>query len=187
MSVAAAPGPSILIREATALDAQALASVQVLSWRAAYCGIIDDDYLAGLSIDRRRESNLAWFRRHDPSHFIRVAVDASARVVGFGMGGPARSDRLGTLGEVYVLYLLPDAQRRKIGTQLMRSLARGLELRGMDSLVVSALELNPARAFYARLGGRVDGARESTVGRRRLRELVYRWDALHSLTTALAA
>jgi GNAT superfamily N-acetyltransferase len=175
---------AILIREATAFDARALASVLVRSWRAAYRGIIDDDYLASLSVERRAQGFDRWFRDHPPSSFIRVAVDAQARPIGFAHGGCARGSVQGTLGEIYVFYLLPQAQRQGVGTQLMRSMARGLDLRGMDSLVIWALERNPARAFYDVLGGRVSDSRETPVGTRRLREVAYRWDDLRTLMAA---
>jgi len=174
---------AVLIREATALDAHALAAVHVESWRAAYRGIIDDDELAALSVDRQRESNLAWFRAHAPSRFMRVAVDENARVLGYAMAGPARCGAPTRLGEIYLLYLLPRAQRRGIGARLLRSMARGLDLRGMDALQVWALERNPARAFYERHGGRVVAARETRVGRQRLQLLAYRWDSLSAAGT----
>ncbi len=173
-----------LIREATALDAHALADTQVRSWRAAYSGIIDDDFLARMSVDRRRESYLEWFGRHASSNFIRVAVDEHARVVGYSMAGAARSQPHRTRGEIFELYLLPDAQRRGIGARLMRSMARGLDMRGMDSLVVWALQRNPARQFYQRMGGLEAGTRETTVGSRRLGEVAYFWDDLASLKAA---
>jgi len=167
-----------LIREATALDAHALASVHVQSWRAAYRGIIDDEALAALSVERHRDANLAWFRDHAPSSFMRVAVDGQAHVVGYAMAGPARCAVPTTLGEIYLLYLLPRAQRQGIGSSLLRSMVRGLDLRGMGALQVWALERNPARAFYERHGGRVVEARETRVGRQRLRVVAYRWDSL---------
>ena len=183
MTTSSQAASAILIREATALDAGALASVLVQSWRAAYRGIIDDDYLASLSVARRTQGFDDWFRDHPHSNFIRVAVDARATPLGFAHGGPARGSVQGTLGEIYVFYLLPEAQRRGIGTQLMRSMARGLDLRGMDSLRVWALERNPARAFYEALGGRAADTRETTVGKNRLREVAYRWDDLSPLMT----
>jgi len=186
VSTSAQAACEILIREATALDAQALATVHVTSWRAAYRGVIEDAYLDSLSVDRRREASLAWFRNPTPSTFVRVAVDANAKVVGYAMGGPARTGAPTTLGEVYVLYLLPDVQRRGIGTQLMRSMARGLDLRGMEALEIWALEANAARAFYTRLGGRLADARDTRVGSRQLREVAYRWDGLSALFQAPA-
>jgi len=186
VSIPAQAASAILIREATALDAHALACVHVASWRAAYRGIIDDEELDALSVDRRREANLAWFRDHSPSTFTRVAVDANAKLIGYATAGPARVGAPTMLGEIYVFYLMPDAQRQGIGSQLMRSMARGLDLRGMDALEVWALERNPARAFYERLGGRIAGTRDTRVGRRHLREVAYRWDTLGALASAAA-
>jgi len=184
MTLSAQATAGVLIREATALDAEAMARVQVRSWQAAYRGIIDDDYLDALSVERRRDANLAWFERHPPSSFTRVAVDPQANVIGFAVAGEARGRRLSTLGEVYVIYLLPDAQRRGIGTQMMRSVARGLDLCGMHALIVWSLQRNPARAFYEGLGGRAAQTRETLVGRQRLGEIAYRWDELDPLMAA---
>ena len=39
------------IREAVPGDAPDFASSQVLAWRAAYAGILDEGYLAGLNVD----------------------------------------------------------------------------------------------------------------------------------------
>lgn len=49
------------IREATVEDANAIATVHVDSWQAAYRGILPEGYLANLSVMRRTE---AWH------HFI---------------------------------------------------------------------------------------------------------------------
>ena len=49
-------------------------------------------------------------------------------------------------GEVWLIYLLPDAQGHGLGTRLVRSMARGLDRRGMASMVVWSLAANqPAR------------------------------------------
>ena len=175
---------AILIREATALDAHALAETQVRCWRAAYRGIIDDEFLGRMSVDGRRDSYLAWFTRHPPSSFLRVAVDEQARVIGYSMAGSARAHTHATRGEIFELYLLPEVQRRGIGTRLMRSMARGLDLRGMDSLVVWALRRNPAKSFYRRMGGLEAGTRETKVGSRTLGEIAYFWQDLDSLIAA---
>jgi hypothetical protein len=46
----------VTIRDAIVSDAQAIASVRVSSWRAAYRGLLPDDVLAGLSVAARRRS-----------------------------------------------------------------------------------------------------------------------------------
>ena len=98
----------MIVREATAADVQAVARVQIESWRAAYRGIIDDDTLHGLSIQDKQSYWLQWFLRNEPSRFMRIVVDDDASAVGFAVAGPARgreplTDGLPLVGEIYVL------------------------------------------------------------------------------------
>jgi ribosomal protein S18 acetylase RimI-like enzyme len=174
---------SPLIREATAIDAESIARVRVASWRASYRGIIDDAYLDALSVDAGRDRYLRTFDPAPAAGFTRVAADDDGRVVGFATGGVARGPGAARRqGEVWMIYLMPDAQRHGLGTRLMRSMARGLDRRGLGSMVVWALARNdPARAFYERLGGRVAAERTSTVGAQRLDEVAYGWDDLQGL------
>ena len=174
---------SPLIREATAIDAEAIARVRVASWRASYRGIIDDAYLDALSVDAGRDRYLRSFDPAPVAGFTRVVADDGCRVVGFATGGVARGPGAARRqGEVWMIYLMPDAQRHGLGTRLMRSMARGLDRRGLGSMVIWALARNiPARTFYERLGGRVMAERTSTVGAQRLDEVAYGWDDLQGL------
>ena len=173
---------SPLIREATAIDAESVARVRVSAWRAAYRGIIDDAYLDALSVDAVRERYLRGFDPDPAASFTRVAADDDGRVVGFATAGAARGVGPRRLGEVWMIYLLPSAQRQGLGARLMRSMARGLDRRGLASLVVWSLARNePARRFYEHLGGRVVGERTSAVGAQRLQEVCYGWDELGPL------
>jgi GNAT superfamily N-acetyltransferase len=173
---------SPLIREATALDAEAVSRVRVLAWRATYRGLIDDAYLDALSVDAGAERYLRSFDPTPGAGFTRVVADDGGRVVGFATAGRARGQVRQRLGEVWLLYLLPEAQRRGLGTRLMRSMARGLDRRGMDALMVWALAGNaPACRFYERLGGRLVDRRTSVVGAQRLEEVGYLWNDLRGL------
>lgn len=173
-----------MIREATALDAEAIARVQVRSWQSTYRGIIADAYLDGMDITVRRDRHLEWFARRPSSSFARVAVEGPGKVVGFAMAGQARNQAPQAVGEIYVLYLLADAQRKGVGTRLMRSMARGLEHHGMESMVIWVLERNPATRFYEQLGGLKTSARETSVGTQKLTEVAYFWDSLEPLLRA---
>lgn len=173
---------SPLIREATALDAEAVSRVRVLSWRAAYRGIIDDACLDGMSIEAGTQRYLRTFAADPAAAFTRVVADDAGRVTGFATAGIARGSAPARRGEVYLLYLLPDTWRQGLGTRLMRSMARGLDRRGMASMVVWSLARNErACAFYERLGGRPIDTRESPVGTQRLTEVAYGWDELAPL------
>lgn len=175
-----------LIREATAIDAESIARVRVASWRAAYRGLIDDAYLDALSVDAGRDRYLRHFDPAPTAGFSRIVADEDGRAVGFATAGVARGSRelpaSPRQGEVWMIYLLPSAQGHGLGTRLMRSMARGLDRRGLGSMVVWALAGNlPARRFYQRLGGRLVAERITSVGAQRLGEVAYGWDELRTL------
>ncbi len=87
-----------------------------------------------------------------------------------------------TGGEVYALYLLQEYRRHGIGRQLMRAAAQRLQLAGFRSLLVWVLRENPARHFYARLGGMPFREQDIDIGPHRLVEVAYVWEDIAALT-----
>ena len=73
--------------------------------------------------------------------------------------GPGRHEGEEGLGEVWAIYVDPEAQRRGVGRALMAAATRGLADHGFREAVLWVFEANaPARAFYERLGWAPDGA-----------------------------
>jgi GNAT superfamily N-acetyltransferase len=108
------------LRDATPADAHALATVQVISWRAAYRGLMPDEVLAGLSVPEREQRWTERLRDPAPRTSVVVAMDAR-QLVGFAAVGPplVPADRADSaLGDLYALYLDPDHWGRGIGTAL---------------------------------------------------------------------
>jgi len=148
----------IFVRPAGPVDAEAIAEVQRLSWRAAYAQMLSPESLARVET--------AWDSRHwrhslerTDDRAVQLVLDGRDHgVVGFGVAGPRRSARDPVLrdyqGEIYLLYLLPRFQRQGLGARLMASLARVLKARGLESALVWALAANrPAIEFYQHLSG----------------------------------
>jgi GNAT superfamily N-acetyltransferase len=143
------------IRDAAPADAQALATVQVASWRAAYRGLMPDEVLAGLSVpDHER----LWFDRLaalPPRTSVVVAV-AARRIVGFASAGPPldpgdRADA--ALGDLYALYLDPDHWGRGIGAPLHAAALDRLVTHGFTHAGLWVLDGNQrALRFYHRHG-----------------------------------
>jgi ribosomal protein S18 acetylase RimI-like enzyme len=148
----------LFVRPAGPADAEELAEVQSISWQATYRGLLSPELLA-----RTQAAWDAWhwrrsLERTDAKGFALVLEGRDAGIVGFGVAGPRRGGREPLLrgfgGEIYLLYLLPDFQRRGNGARLMGAMARVLKARGIESALVWALAANePAVGFYRRLAG----------------------------------
>jgi len=169
----------MLIRRATAEDAEAIARVHVESWRAAYAGIVPDEFLAALSVERRAAQ---WRETVAPERqsYLVVAEDEGA-VIGFAVAGPGRESDATYTGELYAIYLQPERQGQGVGRALVREIARELQRRGLGSMLVWVLAENPARKFYEALGGQYVREKEIEIGGKALIEVAYGWKSLAPL------
>ena len=166
------PGPS---------DAEDLARVHVASWRETYRGLLADAFLARMS-----EPGFARrFRRAltNPEGGITLAAADRYGLVGYAQGGASRRGVPGE-AEIHTLYVLRQAQGRRLGRQLIMETARALAAQGATSLMFSVLRDNiRARGFYEHLGGEAEAARqEPGPGGRLLYEVAYGWRDIRSLT-----
>jgi L-amino acid N-acyltransferase YncA len=146
-------------RPATPDDADAIASVHVRSWQAAYRGIVPDAMLEGLSIERRA----SWWRGELTEMMpptARWVVERSGRVVGFASIGTARGDTAGPgIGELFTLYREPEAWSQGLGRALNDQAIVGLRASGFRSAIMWVLADNVCgRRFYERTGWQPDGA-----------------------------
>jgi ribosomal protein S18 acetylase RimI-like enzyme len=179
----------IFIRPAGPVDAEEIARVQAVSWRATYAGQLSAESLARVET--------AWDARHwqhglervDDRAFAMVLEAREVGIVGFGVAGRRRMARDAALhpyeGEIYLLYLLPDFQGYGLGGKLMTALARVLKARGMKSALVWALASNRAAiGFYEHLGGQVLlRARKPFFGQP-VEEIAIGWRDIETLTGA---
>jgi ribosomal protein S18 acetylase RimI-like enzyme len=185
---------SIQIRPADYNDAAALARVRVESWRTTYRGLLPDEYLSGLSYERNLLNWQNILAANGRQGFAFVAVEeppganagnatppGEGTIVGFILGGPERTGSRQYPGEVYALYLLANYQRKGLGRRLLAVEASRLLAEGMAAMLIWVLEGNPAQAFYAALGGRRLGEKETVIGSGRYREVSYAWDDIRPL------
>ncbi len=145
----------MLVRPARREDAAAIADVQVLTWQAAYEHVFGAERLADIGGGRRAlwEERLA---NPEPDRQVFVSEEDDGRVTGFVSIGESR-DEPGK-GELFAIYVLPEAWGAGAGPALMASALEGL--RGYSSATLWVLEDNPrARRFYEREGWILDGGR----------------------------
>jgi GNAT superfamily N-acetyltransferase len=143
------------IRPASPDDATAIETIRVRGWRAAYRHVFPAADLDALPVDPER-----WRSRLlvPPPGWSTIVCEHDGRVVGFASTGPSRDED--ALGELYAIYVDPDAWSTGAGRGLMESAERTLAGEYRAALLW-VLEDNPrGRTFYERAGWAPDGARK---------------------------
>ena len=168
----------VVIRHAQIDDAPGIARVRAESWRAAYRGIVPDEYLDAIDVSdwsvRQRRA-----MENQPAELAAWVADADGLVVGWAVAGPNRVEDLPFAGELFALYLLPEYWRRGIGRLLMKAATQSLIAHGMHSMMLWVLAENwPARRFYEALGGQYVRETTISIGGAVLPEVSYGWDDL---------
>lgn len=132
-------------------DVPALARARVRSWNAAYQDILPATLLARMHPSTSAARLRRAIVKPRPGERIHVAREGG-RALGYVWSG-RHGGRWGFEGELYELYIDPDAQRRGLGGSLLRVALWSLIERGLDPAMVWVLSRNPARAFYEAHGG----------------------------------
>lgn len=125
------------------------------SWHETYTGLVDADYMKGVTLEKCTEAAHRW-----PEGVI--VAKAGERVIGFAGCGAYRDETLPGCGEVFALYVLEEYHGRGVGYALMNAaLAR---LSGYKRIAVWVLKGNDrAIRFYERYGFRFDGTESEIV------------------------
>ena len=182
---------SVRIRPATGDDVDAIAEVQVETWRTAFRGIVADETLDRMSVAQRIGRWHAALASETGIAFVAEAERGdSPAVVGFVDGGTNRYAEPpydAFTGELRAIYVLDSHQRDGTGTRLVRALVDRLLEAGHRTMVVWTLETSPFRAFYERLGGRLVGSREVRIDDLPYAGVAYGWDDLAALRQRLGS
>jgi ribosomal protein S18 acetylase RimI-like enzyme len=160
--------------------------MHVESWLETYTGIVPEEVLATLSVQRR---TLAWesILRDPAGHADSVVYlkEMGCVVAGFGACGEQRDSDLkarGFDGEIGAIYVLRCFQKQGIGRALMKELAIDLSERGSRGIALWVLTKNSrARRFYEKCGGELIGERRDGRGPVILTEVAYGWRDIKAL------
>ncbi len=174
----------MMIREARLADVDGITRVQIDSWRTTYKGLMPDEILDNLSVERRTQQWHSTLTEYADRNFLFVA-EHDRQIVGFVSGGPERDHEPDFDGELYAIYLLQDHQGKGIGRKLTTRLADTLIQKGFTSMLVWVLRENPARKFYKTLGGKYVSEMEASMGDTKIVEVSYGWRDLKALSTQL--
>ena len=153
-----AAATDFVLRAGVPTDADAIADVQVASWRAGYAHVFPQSVLYADDFDStRRTFWKSW--RFGAGHRVAVVTERSdddrERLIGFCSYGPERERARGFTGrgEVWAFYVHPDRWGCGAATQLMEHVEDRLRAEGFVTAVLWVLDDNPrARRFYERQG-----------------------------------
>ena len=145
----------VIKRMETDEEKRGKAFVHFQAWKEAYVGMIDQDYLDGLTLEKCEKVAFLW-----PDNIF-IAKDGD-RVVGFAGYGNCRDEGLEDAGEIFAIYILSEYYGRGVGRRLMET---GLEqLTSCAKVAVHVLKDNQrAIRFYERFGFRADGTEKTLL------------------------
>lgn len=146
-------GAAVTLRRAGPDDWAAIAAIHAASWGSAYRGIYSDDYLDREAPDERR----AYWREALPAMDAELDAVFLAEQAGAPIGFACLRRAAEEAGPLLDnLHVLPGHKGEGVGRRLMAAAAAWLAGKDREApLQLVVWEANaPARAFYARLGGR---------------------------------
>lgn len=167
--------PLVSIRPARFHDAAGMAEVYVASWRDSYPHLVPDSYLLRMSVESEAA---ALHRRMSAAHgkgALFVAEAADGRILGLAEAGTIRHRLDDFSGELFVLYVHPDATGQGLGQALFRAARRHLGKNALGAFVAWVLSGNPARWFYEAQGGRPVASRDIPFAGMSLPAIAYGW------------
>ncbi len=162
----------MIIRSARPEDALCIATIHVEAWRAAYPGIVPDDYLRSLSIAERHAD---WRQALQAGHpFTWVAEDGDA-VLGWISAAASRdADASQSTGEIWAVYIDPGHWGEGAGRALCDAAEQELRKRGFAEVTLWVLKDNQlALGFYLSNGFFRDTCEDRIIerGGKELREM----------------
>jgi ribosomal protein S18 acetylase RimI-like enzyme len=167
---------SIIVRNMNVDDAKEVARIHTDSWKETYKGIVPQDFLDSLDVNKRAEN---WARgiQEEPS-LIRLVAIFQNEVVGFVCGLNNRDNNNSSIqGELWAIYVDPRKCNRGIGKNLFSEFISKIKERNIHTIAVWVLEDNQnARKFYEKMGGKLAPyQKEIQIGGKSLVEKCYEY------------
>lgn len=141
----------MIIRPALLTDAEAIGTLHVHAWQVAYQGLVPQVHLDAMSPQKRIDKLKTFLGNGSCTTLV---AEETGRVVGFLDYAKSRdADAPPGVGEIFAVYLHPDAWGRGFGRALLDAGLAGLRTGGFHAVTLWVLSGN-ARAlrFYEKAG-----------------------------------
>lgn len=142
---------TLVIRKAATADMASVAQVQIASWRAAYRGVVDDEFLAKMNPEVREQM---WVTACSRTSCTLLVAALDGDVVAFCYFGTSQvEEEPAELAEIWAIYAHPDVWGMGVGRALMQEAFESLRSVGYRSVFLWVLRDNTrTRLFYEAAG-----------------------------------
>ena len=140
-------------------------------WNSAYKGIISDEYLENMDVEKISKSWKEGIEKNKNNIFV---YKENNHIIGVIRFGKAEDSILKNTGEIFVLYIKPEEKRKGFGTKLIEFAKNKFMENGYDRMIIWCLKGNKQGAnFYKKHGGDKIKERDYVVGGIKVREEGY--------------
>lgn len=161
-------------------DANGLADIAVKAWQYAYKGIIDQNYLDNMSIEKAVKSFRETVSNKDNKQ-IRIVYKSEDKVIGFAFGG-LYNNKANLKG----FYILPENHGEGIGKQLFIRFIEEVIKKGVNKMEVGVLSDNKlSKGIYVHFGGKLIRNRDFVRNDKIYKEDVYLYNDLKNILKKL--
>jgi len=150
---------SMHIRRALPENAFDYAVNHIACWRAAYNGILSDEYLDSMDVEKMAEINQRILG--EPGLYKCYYVEHNGKMIGRLVINKSRDEDKVDAGEIAAMYLLGEYWGKGYGREMMDFSLSELKRMGHNEVILWVLEANNrARLFYEKCGFTFDGTRK---------------------------
>ncbi|OJW47800.1 MAG: hypothetical protein BGO67_09135 [Alphaproteobacteria bacterium 41-28] len=173
------------IREARIGDAEDIAFVHTMAWKAAYKGILNQAFLDNVSLEERLRFRQKILTEGKGLQYValwknQVIGFCDAHVLHFHENqhlSAEQRQRRTERGEIYALYLLENHQHKGIGKALFGKIRIQLKEQGLTPFLAWVFKDNHrARRFYVSQGGILVDEISARIGDQDYQEVAYRFE-----------
>ena len=163
------------IRDIKKEDIPQVVDMQISGWRAAYKGMIDDEYLENMNVEKKIK-----MREKDYKEIRFIVAEIYNEIVGFcrytdNMEKTPETPEVDC--ELRALYVKPEVKHNGIGKKMFQYAVNEFKNMGKTKMVLWCLKDNVlARKFYEKMGGKIIKERLIHIGNRDYEEVAFEYN-----------
>ena len=164
----------IIIRNIEEKDIENVVDIQIDGWRAAYRGIVDDEFLDSMD---KKEKIKKMRNNYKENNFI--VAEINNEIVAFcryTFDNRYSNEIPNADCELAALYVKPELKYKGIGTKLVNYVKKEFKKKGKTKMIIGCLKDNePSKKFYTKMGGKIINEKKIEIGEKEYDEVCFEY------------